>query len=124
MLSEESKIYDKHLSERGNGVVLIGGLFPMIKAGAHFIFFHASWRNAWANVRFLQKGWQFENDEMRQAFSGIFDRLYSFIWERPMEPQTQDEEKSAPPEPPTLASKFNLKAFLQAPQGYVPNNEE
>jgi hypothetical protein len=124
--STDEQIYDKALSERRNGTILIGSAKPQISAGAHFIFFHAAWRNGFANERFFKPGWRKTH---MADFRNIFYRLYSFIWDAPSEKICSGKTPHKVSSPKTVnkglaksTRKFNLKAFLEATKGHVPNN--
>ena len=122
VLSTDEQIYDQALSDRRNGTIMIGSRKPCIKAGPHYIFFNAGWRNAWANVRFLKPGWHTSHEEEKSIFRSMFGRLYSFIWDNDFAPPSSPSSPSS--SSPSSQQKFNLKAFLKATEGYVPSNDQ
>lgn len=130
--NKPSDVYDGSPAIRSNGLLLVGDRKLGVKCSPHFICYYSM-------VGELEYGWQFAD---RPLFLKLLAKMYSFIWEpqqkikictksqpkicsavKPIAPH-QDEEKLNEDQkiyPPS--SKFNIKAFLEATKGYVPQNE-
>ena len=126
------EVFDQHLSERKNGLIIIGSRKPKVTCGPHFIFYNSQYNGELEDADFKKFGWQFSEPEV---YAKLFLRIYRFIWAgvKPKQvvakkPKIEQDVKQPVPvvsEPVSVtASKFNLPDFLRVTAGHRPNNAE
>ena len=118
-LNSFDDVFDKNVSERSNGLVLIGGLK---KNGVPP--YYICYRGFCGGGGVLDLGW---HKEKKREFSELFLKIYEFLWD-PYPGNTATPQPAPTPTPKpatpthTTHERFNLKAFLACSEGFIPDN--